>query len=367
MASASQAAPKFPTVSVVVPKMEFPSKQGLPKVSQTKTNNEATNKTNAIKSESDNINVNATSSPAPTMQTNASKQVSESEMQLVSSLAKLQKLETMIHQLRTLLPDRLLDPLVPIVNPKAAAGRSIPRSPQVLYEQLSQAAKSGVAEVTEFQNMWRSPEVKAVWERVDAQIRENGGQLLQPTGVWDRNYGKLLEGLLKEETARTELQRNSEEELERSKIQSTEGGWRAIVDGFIQKNVPGVRTLPSKSEAAVTVVLPKAGMSFKVHTVAGSEVNGVPAWQVSSRTMPRQATTKLESAVSDCLNSRPRQWDLAYLLDMISSYSNIKQTTCAKCGKMTDNAAQLPAIRQQKQSSEPQLSPIWEAYHPSCV
>lgn len=367
MVSASQAAPKLPTVSVVVPKMEFPSKQGLPKVSQTKTNNEAMNKTNAIKSESDNINVNATSSPAPTMQTNASKQVSESEMQLVSSLAKLQKLETMIHQLRTLLPDRLLDPLVPIVNPKAAAGRSIPRSPQVLYEQLSQAAKSGVAEVTEFQNMWRSPEVKAVWEHVDAQIRENGGQLLQPTGVWDRNYGKLLEGLLKEETARTELQRNSEEELERSKIQSTEGGWRAIVDSFIQKNVPGVRTLPSKSEAAVTVVLPKAGMTFKVHTVAGSEVNGVPAWQVSSRTMPGQATTKLESAVSDCLNSRPRQWDLAYLLDMISSYSNIKQTPCAKCGKMTDNAAQLPAIRQQKQSSEPQQSSIWEAYHPSCI
>jgi hypothetical protein len=213
-----------------------------------------------------------------------------------------------------MLPDRLLEPLVPIVNPKAAAGRSIPKSPQMLYEQLSQAARTGVAEVTEFQTMWRSPEMKAVWDRVDAQIKENGGQLLQPTGVWDRNYGTLLEGLLKDETAVKEQQRNAEEESERSKIQSTEGGWRAIVDGFILKNVPGVRVLPSRAEAAVTVVLPKAGMAFKVHTVGGLEMNGVPEWQVSSRTLPGQAKTKLEGAVSDCLNSRPRQWDLAYLL-----------------------------------------------------
>ncbi|KAE8342041.1 hypothetical protein BDV24DRAFT_131243 [Aspergillus arachidicola] len=367
MASTSQAAPRFPTASVVVPKMEFPSKQGQPKVSETKPSNNNTNQTNVIKSEGDNINVNTTSSPAIKQDSDASKQVSESEMQLVSSLAKLQELEAMIHQLRTLLPDRLLEPLVPIVNPKAAAGRAVPRSPQMLYEQLSQAAKAGVAEVTEFQNMWRSPEMNAVWERVDAQIKENGGQLLQPTGVWDRNYGTLLEELVKEENSRMEQQRKSEEELERSRIQSTEGGWRAIVDSFIQKNVPGVRVLPSKSETSVTVVLPRAGMTFKVHTVGGSEVNGVPEWQVTSRTMPGQVKTKLESAASDCLNSRQRQWDLAYLLDMISSYSDVKQTPCVKCGKMTDNAAQLPAVRQQKQPSEPQQPPIWEAYHPSCI
>ncbi|GMG33647.1 unnamed protein product [Aspergillus oryzae var. brunneus] len=322
MASTSQAAPKFPTVPVVVPKVEFPSKPGQPKVSETKPNNSNTNQTNVIKSEGDNINVNTTSSPAIKQDSDASKQVSESEMQL---------------------------PLVPIVNPKAAAGRAVPRSPQMLYEQLSQAAKAGVAEVTEFQNMWRSPEMNAVWERVDAQIKENGGQLLQPTGVWDRNYGTLLEELVKEENARMEQQRKSEEELERSRIQSTEGGWRAIVDSFIQKNVPGVRVLPTKSETSVTVVLPKAGMTFKVHTIGGSEVNGVPEWQVSSRTMPGQVKTKLESA------------------DMISSYSDVKQTPCVKCGRMTDNAAQLPAVRQQKQQSDPQQPPIWEAYHSSCI
>ncbi|KAE8371934.1 mediator complex subunit 27-domain-containing protein [Aspergillus bertholletiae] len=364
MVNTSQATANFSTAPVVVPKMEFPSKNGQ---QETKPNNTNTGQTTVIKSEGDNMTVNFTSSPAMKQDPNASKQVSESEMQLVSSLAKLQELEAMIHQLRTLLPDRLLEPLVPIVNPKAAAGRAVPRSPQVLYEQLSQSARDGVAEVTEFRNMWSNPEMNAVWEHVDAQIKENGGQLLQPTGVWDRNYGTLLEELVKEETARAEQQRKSEEEIERSRIQSTEGGWRAIVDSFIQKNMPGVRVLPSKTETAITVVLPKAGMTFKVHTVGGSEANSVPEWQVSSRTMPGQAKTKLESAASDCLNSRSRQWDLSYLLDMLSSYSDVKQVPCVKCGKMTDKAAQLPAIRQQKQPSEPQQPPIWEAYHPSCI
>ncbi|KAF7595644.1 hypothetical protein BBP40_005392 [Aspergillus hancockii] len=333
MPNNSQPTPKFPTVSVVVPKMESPSNQGLSKVPEIATNNKNMNTPTVVKTEQDNANVNvkinSTTTPAPPtnsapiMQSNASEQVSESEMQLVSSLAKLQKLESMIHQLRTLLPDRLLEPLVPIVNPKAAAGRAIPKSPQMLSEQLSAASRAGVAEVAEFQTMWRSPEMKTVWERVDAQIKENGGQLLQPTGVWDRNYGTLLEGLLKEETAVKEQQRKAEEESERSKIQSTEGGWRTIVDSFIAKNVPGVRVLPSKNEAAITVVLPKAGMTLKVHT------------------------------------------------DMISAYSEVKQTPCVKCGKMTNSAAQLPTLRQQKQpppqSAEPQQSSTWEAYHPSCI
>ncbi|KAF7624026.1 hypothetical protein AFLA_007743 [Aspergillus flavus NRRL3357] len=344
MASTSQAAPKFPTVPVVVPKVEFPSKPGQPKVSETKPNNSNTNQTNVIKSEGLRVG-------------NATRIISR----------KAPGIGGYDSSTADIAPGPFIGAFGAYVNPKAAAGRAVPRSPQMLYEQLSQAAKAGVAEVTEFQNMWRSPEMNAVWERVDAQIKENGGQLLQPTGVWDRNYGTLLEELVKEENARMEQQRKSEEELERSRIQSTEGGWRAIVDSFIQKNVPGVRVLPSKSETSVTVVLPKAGMTFKVHTIGGSEVNGVPEWQVSSRTMPGQVKTKLESAVSDCLNSRSRQWDLTYLLDMISSYSDVKQTPCVKCGRMTDNAAQLPAVRQQKQSSDTQQPPIWEAYHPSCI
>ncbi|PWY66826.1 hypothetical protein BO94DRAFT_330622 [Aspergillus sclerotioniger CBS 115572] len=290
----------------------------------------------------------------------------DTEMQLVSSLAKLQKMEAMIHRLRTLLPERLLEPLAPLVNPKAAAGRPAPKSPQMLYEQLAQASRAGVSEVQEFQSMWRSPEMKAVWDRIDAQIKENGGRMLQPTGKWERDYDMILAELRKEEQIQNEQQQRANEELERSKIQATEGGWRAIAEGFTQKNVPGVRVVPSHNESSVTVVLVKAGMAFKVDAIAGQDGNGVPDWRVSARTQHGQPPSKLETAVVHCLNSRPRQWDLYYLLDMMSSYSNIKQAPCLKCNKMTDNAATLPTIR--KPSSVPQqATPIWEPYHPTCI
>ncbi|PLB50631.1 hypothetical protein P170DRAFT_355586 [Aspergillus steynii IBT 23096] len=300
----------------------------------------------------------------------SSAEISESEMQLVSSLAKLQKLEAMVHQLRTLLPDRLLEPMRPALNPKAAPG-SVAGSPEIMLQQASHIFRGGVAEVQEFQSMWRGPEMKAVWERVDAQIKENGGNLLQPTGVWEQDYDTILEELVKEQEKKNEKQRKADEEQERSNIRSTEGGWRAIVDGFAQRNVPGMRLIPSKREASVTVALAKAGMVFNVHTVGGTEGNGVPEWQVSSKTAPGQSQTKVERSITDCLNARPQQWNLAHLLDMISSYSSIKQTPCMKCGKMTDAATQLPTIRQHKLTPSPTdgqpPSSTWEAYHASCI
>ncbi|THC89658.1 hypothetical protein EYZ11_010903 [Aspergillus tanneri] len=244
----------------------------------------------------------------------SSNEISESEMRLVSSLAKLQKLEAMVHQLRDLLPDRLLDPMLPIVNPNAVAGRQVPKSPQMLYEQLSKAARAGVAEVKEFQSMWRAPEMKTIWELVDVRIKENGGQLLQPSGVWESDYDTLLEELVKEREKKNEEQRKSEEELERSRVQSTEGGWRAIVESFAMRNVPGVRVIPSKNEASIIVTLAKAGMSFKVHTIGEPQANNAPDWQVVNKAALGQPRSELEKAITDCLNARPRQWDLVYLL-----------------------------------------------------
>ncbi|KAF7182096.1 hypothetical protein CNMCM7691_001484 [Aspergillus felis] len=286
---------------------------------------------------------------------NSSGEAWTSEMQYVSSLAKLQKMEATIHQLRTLLSGRLMEPIVPIVNPKAASRRPLPKSPRVLSEQLSQTARASVAEVQEFQAMWRSPEMKAIWDHVDARIKQNGGQLLQPTGMWERDYDVLLEELEKEEWAQKEQQQRVKEEEERAKIQAVEGGWRTIVETFVQRNLPGVRVMAHQDQPRITVVLVKAGMAFQLQAVDGDGHN-MADWRVQDMAAPGKPKTKLETAVAACLNARPRQWDLAYLLDMIASYSEVKQTPCAKCRKMTDNAAQLPSIRRPNpiQSSQDQ-------------
>lgn len=286
--------------------------------------------------------------------------------------------------MRTLLPDRLLEPMIPIVNPRVIAqGKTMPKSPQVLYERLSKTARDGVAEVSDFRTMWTSPELKEVWEHVDARVRENNGQLLQPTGTWERDYDILLETLAKDEQAQKDEQERAAEETDRT--QSAEGNWRTVVEGFAQKNVPGVRVAPSRSRNAVTVTLAKAGMAFDVQL---GSADG--SWVVSNKPSvlsPEKPATKLETAICAYLNTRPRQWDLAFLLvsfllvfssqtwlvvqwlikqDMIASYSTIKQTPCAKCTKMTDATAQLPTIRHPKVTPG-QTTFTFEPYHPGCA
>ncbi|KAL4942108.1 hypothetical protein BDV06DRAFT_222524 [Aspergillus oleicola] len=291
----------------------------------------------------------------------------DEELGLVSSLAKLQKLEDMIHQLRTLLPDRLLEPVIPIVNPKAVpTGSNV--APQKLVEQLSQAARSGANEVAEFQAMWRGKEMKSVWERIETLTYENAGQLLQSNGMWDYDYDKLLEDLTKQNTARKEKEQRAKEEQERSQLQSVEGGWRALVDQYAQAGLDGMRVLPTKQQSSFVVMLQKVGLAFKVSAVSTGQ-DGPPEFNISSKSPSGEPTSKLETAVLDCLNSRPRKWDLAYLIEMTKSYSNLSQTPCIKCGKMQDNAANLPTLRRPKPTTlqtEPQ-QPTFDAYHATCV
>jgi hypothetical protein len=53
---------------------------------------------------------------------------------------------------------------------------------------------------------------------------------------------------------------------------------------------------------------------------------------------------------------------------MISSYSNMLQTTCIKCGSITDKAANLPAIRRLKATQPPNVpEPVFDAYHATCI
>ncbi|KAL2849815.1 hypothetical protein BJY01DRAFT_233462 [Aspergillus pseudoustus] len=349
----------FPTVSVVIPKMESSptmSRSGINNFKETQLKHSAAaNMPNAAREGA---------SPEPVLDP----ELLESEMELVTSLAKLQKLEETIHQLRTLLPERLLEPLAPIVNPRASTGTTVPNSPQKLFQQLSQAARAGVSEVSEFQAMWRGRDMKPVWDRIDTLIYENAGQLLQSSGMWEEDYGALFEELTKQDNLRKEQQQKAKEELERSQLQSAEGGWKAVVDNFVQQNVPGVRITIAKSDSSFAIFLPKTGMSFKVHAVDAEQDSGIPEWQVSSKQTSAEPPSKLESTVLDCLNSRSRKWDLSFLLEMISSYSNIFQTTCTKCGSITDKSANLPAIRRLKAtqpSNKPQ--PTFEAYHATCI
>ncbi|KAJ5675669.1 hypothetical protein N7462_008566 [Penicillium macrosclerotiorum] len=328
---------------------------------------------NAAVATGSQVNGQATAAQNTTQQSNSN--VSsvnwESELQLVSSLAKLQELERKIHELRQLVPDGLLEPLGPMSsnhnhNPINLANDS----PGQLRGDLDRTARSRLTEIEQFQNLWRGPEMKPVWERVEARIQESKGQPLQPTGKWERDYDVLFETMVQAQKAKEETRLQEEEDAERTKAQSSDSEWQAVVERFNQRNVPGVRVVRRPEPQSLAIALVKAGMVFRLEGIKESGVSGVDAWEVTSGLPSGKTPTKFEATVLKCLNARPRKWDLAFLLDMLSSYADVKNTICVKCGKLTNNAAQLPVIRQAQSTHLPPGVPrtyTFDAFHSACI
>ena len=205
------------------------------------------------------------------------------------------------------MPQGLLEPLVPIANPdKVSLGNPIAETPRILRASLDEAARARVADVQQFQALWRDPELTSVWTHVENRIQEANGQLLQPTGKWDRDYDVLLEELVRNEKSKIDENQRVDEEAERTKAQSTEGEWKNVLERFVQRDMPG------QDETSLAVALVRAGVVFQVKGVS-SPGSLISDWEVSSKIAGR-SPTKLEDAILGCVGSRPRKWDLAFLL-----------------------------------------------------
>jgi hypothetical protein len=163
--------------------------------------------------------------------------------------------------------------------------------------------------------------MKPVWAHVEARLREANGQILQPTSMWEKDYDVLLAELTKAEKTKEDERLREEEDAERTKALSSEGEWIAVIERFEQRNVPGVRVIKGQNQTSLAIALSRAGMVFLVAGVKDHNSPAVSGWQVSSRVAPGRTTTKLEQAVLECLNSRPRKWDLAFLLVCVSTRS----------------------------------------------
>jgi hypothetical protein len=211
-------------------------------------------------------------------------------------------------------PDGVLEPLVPISNSKASPLKSVAESPPLLRGELDQAARNRLSNVENFQSIWRGPELQPIWAHVEARINESNGQLLQPSGIWEKDYDVLLKELLEVEKTKEEESQREEEDAERAKAQSSEGEWETVVERFIQRSIPGIRVVKGQKPFSLGVALAKAGMILLVEGVKEADVPGVSDWQVRAKAPPGRSPTKLENSIMDCLNSRPRKWDLAFLL-----------------------------------------------------
>jgi hypothetical protein len=204
---------------------------------------------------------------------------------------------------------------LPIIDPrKANSGRPLPASPEILRKQLVQSATAGVAEVEAFKSTWQSEAMKSIWDWMETKLQESNGDFPQPTGMWERDYDVILQGLEKEELEKEQQRKTEEEQQEQSRILSSEGDRNAVFDSFKDRNLPGVRLLKGRNEAVIVFALLTTGMIFEIQEIPTSANAGIPDWEVTIKQSPGQARTKLENAVISVLNDRPRKWDLAYLL-----------------------------------------------------
>lgn len=201
---------------------------------------------------------------------------------------------------------------MPLLQLQPQAGKLT--SPHELGERLKNSARNCVAEVASFEAMWRSPETKAVWDHVTELIKTNDGQLLQPTGVWERDYDAILEELINDERQKREQRLKDEEAAERATFEASGADWKAIVKKFGQEHDPSIRTAVAGQRPVFFITLLKAGLAFEASLLTEPDSSEVPVWSVQHVTQPGKTRTKLETAIIDCLDTRPRQWDVAYLL-----------------------------------------------------
>ncbi|PGG95739.1 hypothetical protein GX51_08142 [Blastomyces parvus] len=241
----------------------------------------------------------------------------DSERKLVTALSMLQQMEAKIHGLRTLVPNRLLSPLIPIVHPDTRT--PVPKSPQEMFEKLSQTARDGVAEVENFKSEWRSPDMMAIWDRVEQRLAESGGEHPPMTGMWERDYDNILKTINTEEQEEKERKNRLEEEEEKSKVASSESGWKDVVEEYKKKDIPITINVPrpANNNGRFSVAIQKLSLQFYVLQGPSYDSKSPREWQVMI--VPRGNTSNMETEILDCIRSRERKWDLRYLLVSVST------------------------------------------------
>ena len=191
----------------------------------------------------------------------------------------------------------------------------------MLYVQLSQAARDAVADLEQFEAMWRSVEMKEIWEHVGDELKKDNGRLLQPTGMWERDYGLLWADLVRQrELERQDSGGQKAEDAEAAAAAAAAKNWREEVQAFSQKDLSGVRVVADQRRAIVGIALVTTGILLQARAdgIDGGSPDKIPEWWVSSvdaaPTAARPPKTQLETDICDWMNRRPHRWDITYLL-----------------------------------------------------
>lgn len=185
-----------------------------------------------------------------------------------------------------------------------------------------------------------------IWYKVDEKLAETKGAFPQvEAGMWRADYAVLLREMDEKDEKENdkkgggdvvEMEVDNELLLPPSVLSiygsAEETDPKTVVESFQARQIPGFRLASTRNESTIVVSLELAGLTFEIQealtttTETTSETTTTnttnkPEYRVSTRqhlplSKPTASagTSRLETAIVQQLNSRPRKWDLRYLL-----------------------------------------------------
>ena len=208
--------------------------------------------------------------------------------QILAQLATLQSLHSKIFQLRSLLPERLIDPVKAAVE----ASRSGYESPAALAAHLRIIAVDGDKDVKEFKERWRSEDMREVWKA------SKESSFPQGSDVWTVDYRDLVKSNDSSPAKNAEAEPGEDVE----KVFETFKTENPKIKLEMEDNVGG------RLVADVKV----AGQEFTLTQQENVEKVRKGEWLVTAKT-GSQVTARLKEMLQS-LQERPNKNSLKYLL-----------------------------------------------------
>ncbi|KAF2733092.1 hypothetical protein EJ04DRAFT_295069 [Polyplosphaeria fusca] len=261
-----------------------------------------------------------------------------------SALASLERLQTQLDTLRLVMP-RIVEPLNSGSTDRAA-----------LFAAFAKGTIGSQRDIKEFRATWQSQEVQSVFEHARASLEKDDDL---SAGAEVAQFG-WVDAVEKERERSKRREKGGQPEEVKAKLDAEEirrvlEEWKVGVEG------KGFAISTKEEDREILVSFVAGGMRLKFRIVVEEEGKRIGV-ECLGKGSPF-------TSIGKCVTSRPRDDDLAYLLDMLAAYRTVKGNSCAKCGKMLDEATMMTTARRSRQTANADGSSgtIWEAFHEGCL
>ena len=274
----------------------------------------------------------ATTEPIPSS-------VDPEDRKLLEKLSKLQDINNQIFELRTLLPEKLINPSRALIE--------VPGNfaPEKLAAHLRNAAIKGSKDIQTFKRGYHSEAMLELWQSTNSSEHPQGQD------PWTIDYTSLLKSFDDDSADLTQAN---------STVFAAEGPQHeSEVFRSFQSSNPSIEVRVYDEAEPLPADVSVSGIKFHV-TKATDQ-----AESYTIELAPEQATSALPSEVLQQLQFKSKHLALPDVLSLIGSYEAIKSTPCGICNNIYDKDLKLPIMSERiEKTTNPHQS--WRRLHATC-